>query len=103
MPDPVFYTSARFSILRNPASLAYYDRKRAEGERHGQAYSHAPRRVNVLWRCSAMAGPTNTSVAFAQRCAPTRHKNRSNVLIRASCQRQANFEGLSGKRWNWLV
>lgn len=38
------------SIQRNPASRAYYDRKRAEGKRHSQAVlARARRRVNVLW------------------------------------------------------
>jgi len=33
------------------------------------------------------SAPVSGSAAFAQRWAPTRHKNRSNVLIRASCSR----------------
>lgn len=46
----VFYTSALISIHRDPASRAYYDRKRAEGKRHSQAViALARRRVNVLW------------------------------------------------------
>lgn len=46
----VFYTSAMISIQRSPASKTFYDRKRAEGKRHGQAVlALARRRVNVLW------------------------------------------------------
>jgi hypothetical protein len=49
-PQRVFYTSAMISIQRSPASKTYYDRKRAQGKRHGQAVlSLARRRVNVLW------------------------------------------------------
>jgi transposase len=44
----VFYQSA-FCSLHNPASRAFYDRKRAEGKRHHQAViALARRRVNVL-------------------------------------------------------
>jgi transposase len=44
----VFYQSA-FCSLSNPASRAFYDRKRAEGKRHHQAViALARRRVNVL-------------------------------------------------------
>jgi transposase len=46
----VFYTSALISIQRSPASRAFYDRKRAEGKRHGQAViALARRRVDVMW------------------------------------------------------
>ena len=46
----VFYTSAVISIQRSPASKTFYDRKRAEGKRHGQAVlALARRRVDVLW------------------------------------------------------
>jgi len=46
----VFYTSALISVQRNPASRAYYDRKRTEGKRHSQAVlALARRRINVLW------------------------------------------------------
>lgn len=46
----VFYTSALISIQRSPASKTFYDRKRAEGKRHGQAVlALARRRVDVLW------------------------------------------------------
>jgi transposase len=45
----VFYQSA-FCSLRDPASRAFYDRKRREGKRHHQAIlALARRRVNVLW------------------------------------------------------
>lgn len=45
-----FYASALISVQRSPASRAFYDRKRAEGKRHGQAIlALARRRVNVLW------------------------------------------------------
>jgi transposase len=46
----VFYTSGLISIQRSPASKAFYERKRANGKRHGQAVlALARRRVNVLW------------------------------------------------------
>jgi transposase len=46
----VFYTSAVISIQRSPASKAFYERKRAEGKRHGQAVlALARRRVDVMW------------------------------------------------------
>ena len=46
----VFYTSAMISIQRSPASKIFYDRKRAERKRHGQAVlALARRRVDVLW------------------------------------------------------
>jgi transposase len=46
----VFYTSAMISIQRSPASKAFYDRKRAEGKRHGQAVlALARRRIDVIW------------------------------------------------------
>jgi transposase len=46
----VFYTSAMISIQRSPASKALYERKRAEGKRHGQAVlALARRRVDVMW------------------------------------------------------
>jgi transposase len=44
------YLSALASIRTDPASRAYYDRKRAEGKRHTQAViALARRRLNVLW------------------------------------------------------
>ena len=46
----VFYTSALISIRSCDASRRFYERKRAEGERHTQAVlALARRRVNVLW------------------------------------------------------
>jgi transposase len=46
----VFYQSAFCAIKNDPASRAYYDRKRSEGKRHHQALiSLARRRVNVLY------------------------------------------------------
>ncbi|WP_405907864.1 MULTISPECIES: IS110 family transposase [unclassified Streptomyces] len=46
----VFYQAAFCSIQRDPASRAFYDRKRAEGKRHHQALiALARRKVNVLY------------------------------------------------------
>jgi hypothetical protein len=46
----VFFTSAMISIQRSPASKAYDDGKRAQGNRHSQAVlALARRRVNALW------------------------------------------------------
>lgn len=45
----VFYQSAFCALPHDPASTAFYDRKRAEGKRHHQALiALAPRRINVL-------------------------------------------------------
>ncbi|NJP35775.1 IS110 family transposase [Micromonospora thermarum] len=45
----VFYQSAFCALQRDPASRAFYDRKRAEGKRHHQALiALARRRINVL-------------------------------------------------------
>jgi transposase len=45
----VFYQSA-FCSLHQPASRAFYERKRREGKRHHQALiALARRRINVLW------------------------------------------------------
>lgn len=45
----VFFQAA-FASLHDPASRAYYDRKRAEGKRHNQAVlALARRKVDVLW------------------------------------------------------
>lgn len=45
----VFYQSAFCALQRDPASRAFYDRKRAEGKRHQQALiALARRRINVL-------------------------------------------------------
>ncbi|WP_445402938.1 IS110 family transposase [Streptomyces sp. LE64] len=46
----VFYTSALISIRSCEESRRFYERKRAEGKRHTQAFlALARRRVNVLW------------------------------------------------------
>jgi hypothetical protein len=45
----VFYQSAFCALRRDPASRAYYNRKRREGKTHHQAViALARRRVNVL-------------------------------------------------------
>lgn len=45
----VFYQSAFCALRRDPASRAFYDRKRSEGKRHHQAViALARRRINVL-------------------------------------------------------
>jgi transposase len=62
----VFYQSAFCAIQRDPASRAYYARKRAEGKRHHQALiSLARRRINVL---HAML---RTRQAYCPRTEPT--------------------------------
>jgi hypothetical protein len=44
------YLAAHNSLRTNPASRAFYDRKRTEGKRHSQAVlALARRRLNVLW------------------------------------------------------
>jgi hypothetical protein len=64
-----FYSSALISIQHSAASKTYYERKRAEGKRHGQAVvALARRRVNVLWACSA----TGASTRNGQRSARSR-------------------------------
>lgn len=46
----VFYQSAFCALPADPASRAFYDRKRAEGKRHHQALiALARRRINVLY------------------------------------------------------
>jgi transposase len=46
----VFDTSAMISIQRSPAPRIFYDRKRDEGKRHGQAVlALARRRVDAMW------------------------------------------------------
>jgi transposase len=53
----VFYPSA-FCSLRDPASRAFYERKRREGKRHHQAVlALARRRVNVRWAMLAHRTP----------------------------------------------
>lgn len=45
----IFYQSAFCALQRDPASRAFYDRKRSEGKRHHQALiALARRRINVL-------------------------------------------------------
>ncbi|HCU48660.1 MAG TPA: hypothetical protein DGG94_02345 [Micromonosporaceae bacterium] len=45
----IFYQSAFCALQRDPASRAFYDRKRAEGKRHHQCLiALARRRINVL-------------------------------------------------------
>lgn len=45
----IFYQSAFCALQRDPASRAFYDRKRGEGKRHHQALiALARRRINVL-------------------------------------------------------
>jgi len=44
------YLAAHIAIRTDPASRAYYNRKRTEGKRHTQAVlALARRRLNVLW------------------------------------------------------
>jgi transposase len=63
------YLSAMVSIRADPASRAYYDRKRAEGKRHTQAVlALARRRLNVLWAMlrdhrTYQAAPPNAAAA----------------------------------------
>lgn len=57
----VFYHSAFCAIQRDPASKAFYARKRAEGKRHQQAViALARRRVNVLHAILRTRQPYNT-------------------------------------------
>ena len=58
----VFYHSAFCAIRTDPASKAFYTRKRAEGRRHQQALiALARRRVNVLHAILRTRQPYNTS------------------------------------------
>jgi transposase len=58
----VFYQSA-FCSLHDPASRAFYDRKRREGKRHHQAVlALARRRVNVLWAMLAHRTPYESRI-----------------------------------------
>ncbi len=51
---------AAFASLRDPASKAFYDRKRAEGKRHNAALSAWPAAAATSsWPCSAPASPTS--------------------------------------------
>jgi transposase len=55
----VLYTSALISIQRSPASKAYYERKRAEGNATAKPYSLSPVAASMFYGpCSATSGPT---------------------------------------------
>jgi transposase len=59
----VLYQSA-FASLKNPASRAFYDRKRSEGKKHHQAVlALARRRVNVLYAMLRDETPFDQQVA----------------------------------------
>jgi hypothetical protein len=49
---------AVFASLRDPASKAFYDRKRAEGKRHNAAVICPAAAATSPWPCSAPASPT---------------------------------------------
>jgi transposase len=61
------YLSAQIAIRTDPASRAYYDRKRTEGKTHTQAVlALTRRRLNVLWamlRDHAVYQPATTTAA----------------------------------------
>ena len=62
----VFYQSAFCALQRDPASRAYYDRKRTEGKRHHQALiALARRRINVLHAILRTRQPYQTNYAAA--------------------------------------
>jgi transposase len=62
----VFYQSAFCALQRDPASRAFYDRKRAEGKRHHQALiALARRRINVLHAILRTRQPYRTDHAVA--------------------------------------
>jgi transposase len=62
----VFYQSAFCALQRDPASRAFYDRKRAEGKRHHQALiALARRRINVLHAILRTRQPYRTNFALA--------------------------------------
>lgn len=62
----VFYQSAFCALQRDPASRAYYARKRAEGKRHHQALiALARRRVNVLHAILRTRSPYQPPAAAA--------------------------------------
>ncbi len=73
MPTPatktlkrIFYQSAFCALQRDPASRAFYDRKRSEGKRHHQALiALARRRINVLHAILRTRQPYRTNVALA--------------------------------------
>jgi transposase len=60
------YLAAQSAARTDPASRAYYDRKRAEGKHHRQAIlALARRRLNVLWAMLRDLLPYETSTATA--------------------------------------
>ena len=60
------YLAAQSAARTDPASRAYYDRKRAEGKHHRQAIlALARRRLNVLWAMLRDHMPYETSTATA--------------------------------------
>lgn len=62
----IFYQSAFCALQRDPASRAFYDRKRAEGKRHHQALiALARRRINVLHAILRTRQPYRTTHALA--------------------------------------
>lgn len=62
----VFYQSAFCALQRDPASRAFYDRKRSEGKRHHQALiALARRRINVLHAILRTRQPYRTNFALA--------------------------------------
>lgn len=62
----IFYQSAFCALQRDPASRAFYDRKRSEGKRHHQALiALARRRINVLHAILRNRQPYQTNFALA--------------------------------------
>ncbi|UAB92281.1 IS110 family transposase [Dactylosporangium vinaceum] len=62
----IFYQSAFCALQRDPASRAFYDRKRAEGKRHHQALiALARRRINVLHAILRTRQPYQANFALA--------------------------------------
>jgi transposase len=60
------YLAAQSAARTDPASRAYYERKRAEGKHHRQAVlALARRRLNVLWAMLRDHTPYQTSTAAA--------------------------------------
>ena len=60
------YLAAQSAARTDPASRAYYDRKRAEGKHHRQAVlALARRRLNGLWAMLRDHTPYQTSTATA--------------------------------------
>ena len=60
------YLAAQSAARTDPASRAYYDRKRAEGKHHRQAIlALARRRLNVLWAMVRDHTPSENSTATA--------------------------------------